>query len=125
MALRNVRHSARTQKLLGIYVLGGGGKVMGWVKLTRIFIQKYPSGKCDSSTDVTSALCVCVCVLGPSYAIIWNCRQKQLWILPCLSCDRDRPLSSSCWWETLLYSGVSPFLLSAWLILGCGTSYQH
>ncbi|KAI4542805.1 hypothetical protein MG293_006931 [Ovis ammon polii] len=75
--------------------------------------------------------CVCVrarvraCVLGPSYAIIWNCRQKQLWILPCLSCDRDRPLSSSCWWETLLYSGVSPFLLSAWLILGCGTSYQH
>lgn len=55
---------------------------MGWVKLTRIFIQKYPSGKCDSSTDVTSALCVCVCVLGPSYAIIWNSRQKQLWVLP-------------------------------------------
>lgn len=39
MALRNVRHSARTQKLLGMYVLGGGGNVVGWVKLTRIFIS--------------------------------------------------------------------------------------
>ena len=62
---------------------------------------------------VCVCVCVCVCVLGPSYAIIWNRRQKQLWILPFVVWQGQTAVlillvgnPPLLWWETLLYSGV-------------------